>query len=168
MLKTTTADKHFSKCIRLRSNWKCEFCGLNCEHDKKNLHCSHYIPRGNKLTRHFPFNAFAHCRNCHLNLGGGVLRFKGQVIERSAHPSLFHKHYCDVFGADVSDNLLDFSNLKFHNFKHWEKDISDHYREEAKRIEALRMDGEMGRIEIEPWLGTMPLNLWEHYKGEAA
>lgn len=162
MIKRTKADKWFSDCVRIREDWHCENCKMYFPlGSRKDLHCSHYVPRGNKTVRHFPFNAFAHCKNCHVKLGGGprhISKFK--TVNVCGNPAAFYQHYIDVFNAEYAEAVNRLSTISFRNFKVWEDDIANHYKSEYKRMDEMRKDGETGRIEIEPWLGAHPVNFW--------
>jgi hypothetical protein len=64
---TTKLDTVFSKLIRLRNDYICEKCGIDCSNTPGKLDCSHYIGRANTHTRWYSLNASAHCKKCHLN-----------------------------------------------------------------------------------------------------
>jgi len=156
-IKTTQSDKWFSKCVRERTNWTCEYCGADFNHDRAGLDCSHFIGRGNKMVRVHPLNAFAHCKrspgkNCHEKLGGG--RWGGGNIAE------FAKHYDEIHGAENRELMRVLSSMAWKGYKHLEKAMSKHYRMEHRRMEALRADGEQGRIEFDIfpdgwWLGVI-------------
>ena len=133
-IKRTPADAAFSNCVRERSNWHCERCGTKYEGDTRGLDCSHYMGRSAKATRYDPLNAFAHCRGCHQYL--------------SSNPPLFCEHYSDTFGAE--DKMLEhFRDVDRGRRAHRElKEIAKHYREEHARMQAMRANGIMGRIEF--------------------
>lgn len=141
MIKRTPADTSFSKAIRIRNNYICEYCGADMSHDLANLHCSHFVSRGYLATRYNPSNAFAHCHKCHDKLGGG--RFGGGNFAE------FAQHYDDVFGAQEREFIRRLSRTEFRKHKSYIKEISAHYRKEFRRMEALRESGETGRIEFE-------------------
>ena len=76
-IKRTTADKHFSNCIRLAANWTCNRCGAYSPEDKRmGLHCSHYHGRGKLGTRFVVDNAEALCYGCHQYLGSNPSEHK--------------------------------------------------------------------------------------------
>ena len=140
-VKIRAADKHFSACVRERANWTCERCHRKTPDDKRmGLHCSHYHGRGKWATRFDPENCEAICYGCHAYL--------------TANP---HKHTArqkEQMGEGAYQILLERSQdtAVGRLAKKTEKDISRHYREELKRMQALRVEGEQGRIEFDNWL----------------
>lgn len=149
-LKRTTADRHFSRCVRLRADWICDYCGIDLKHDHGSLHCSHYISRNYKIIRFNPFNALAHCYSCHDKLGGG--RWGGGNHAEFAH------HFDEMHGEDIREMLRIMSKYPFPRFKSHEKEIADHYRKEANRLEEMRNDGITGRIEFDNYDGCQEIN----------
>ena len=145
-VKRTTADRHFSKCVRLRTNWHCEYCDKSFDHDRGSLHCSHYISRNYKIIRFNPYNALAHCFSCHEELGGG--RWGG------GNNAEFSYHYDNVHGPEIRESLRLMSKYAFPRFKRHEQDISVYYRDIAKEMEEMRMDGETDRIEFDMCQGS--------------
>lgn len=135
-IKNSTADSHFSKCIREAAGWKCECCGTQYPENAQGLHCSHYFGRRAYGVRFDPGNAFAHCFSCHQKLGGNPYDFnewvEGQIGEGLIQ-ILREKREDTNLAKYVKKNL---------------KEVSDHYREEHKRLKALRADGETGKLEI--------------------
>ena len=83
-LKRTAADHWFSRCVRLRSDFKCQGCGAQYESNSTGLHCSHYFSRSKKGIRYDAMNAFAHCYGCHQKYG--------------SNPDYFVRHYIDTYG----------------------------------------------------------------------
>jgi hypothetical protein len=158
-IKTTTADKWFSKAVRIRNNWHCEYCGRDFSCSRAGLDCSHYIGRGNLTTRHWPWDAFAHCKHCHDQLGGG--RYSTGDAQK------FRRHYLDVFGAKAEAALATFREVPFFSFKRHQKGIAAHYKAEFERIEGLRKEGERRRVEIEPYLDAPELKTWFQIIGES-
>jgi len=148
-VKRTPADQWFSKCVRIRTNWTCEYCNINYEHDKGYLHCSHYISRAHHITRYNPINAMAHCQRCHEQLGGG--RWGGGNIAEFAH------HYDEIHGPKNREKIRKISHYPFPKHKRHIKDISTHFRQEFARLEQLRLDGRIDRLEFEPYTGCIEL-----------
>ena len=121
-IKTTSADRHFSKCIRLAQEWRCELCGKQCGPtiDDYRLECAHIRSRARHSTRFLTANALALCTTCHRNTGDNVREHEEWVV--------------DNFGQARID-LIDFKargilkptkqNLKM---------VSDHYRLEFNRM----------------------------------
>ena len=149
-VKRTTVDKYFSKCIRLRTNWICEYCEMDFSHDIGSLHCSHFVSRNNKIVRFNPSNAFAHCYKCHELLGGG--RWGGGNIAE------FANHYDEIHGADQRELIRTLSSYPFPRFKRHEKAMAKYYREIMYDMETMRNNGECGRIEFDMYEGCDEIN----------
>jgi len=62
-IKITPLDSMFSKIVRGRANYTCEFCGKHPH--PKGLHCSHFIGRRYRNTRWETDNASCLCMACH-------------------------------------------------------------------------------------------------------
>lgn len=135
-IKISTADSHFSKCVREAAGWKCEACGTQYPENAQGLHCSHYFGRRAYGVRFDPNNAFAHCFGCHSKLGG--------------NPDDFRQWVVDQIGEGLIDILRerreDISLAKY--IKKNLKDVSDHYRDELKRLKQLRAEGKGGKLDI--------------------
>lgn len=149
-VKRTRADKWFSDCIRIRSNWICDHCGINLQNDRGKLHCSHYISRGKLSTRYHPLNAMAHCYSCHEKLGGG--RWGGGDVAE------FTYHYDEMYGADVRDKLRRLSKMPFRKHNYHIDMISDFYRNEFKRMDQKRKNGVTDRLEFPFYDKCLELN----------
>ena len=67
-VRRTAADAEFSKAIRLRAQYQCEYCGAQHAENSQGLHCSHYIGRRNRSVRYEPLNAAALCFSCHNHM----------------------------------------------------------------------------------------------------
>lgn len=161
MIKKTTADTWFSKCIRERTNWTCEYCDVNYGDNKGSLHCSHYQGRATLSVRYNIYNAFAHCYKCHSILGGD--RF------RSGSPAEFTHHYDSVFGDEHREIVRQLSQQQFRKHKMHIPLIGKHYRLEFRRMESLRADGETGRIEFSQYMGDQDIcdseaEIWKSLK----
>lgn len=74
-IKIDPADTLFSKLIRERDGWKCQFCGTQYEPPTSGLQCSHFWGRGNKATRFDPENCDALCYGCHARNEGNKQGF---------------------------------------------------------------------------------------------
>ena len=135
------SDDAFSKCIRERADFICEYCGMHFRHSPGELHCSHYITRGQLSTRYHPSNAFAHCERHHSELGGG--RWGGGNVAE------FTAHYDSVFGDVEREVLRALSQRKFRKHKIIRHQIAEHYRNELKIMQAKRADGVTGRIDFD-------------------
>ena len=75
-VKTRVTDKLFSRYIRERDNWTCQYCGRVYRPDNaRNLGCSHYFGRARESVRFDEDNAVALCTlPCHAELGHGEKR----------------------------------------------------------------------------------------------
>ena len=150
MLKRTAADIWFSKCVRMRTNWVCEYCSGNFSHEESYLHCSHFVTRAKCSVRYHPKNAFAHCQACHKKLGGD--RWGGGNVAEFAH------HYDQIHSPIDREVIRILSGYSFPKHKHHIKTIAAHYREQYRRMEDMRSCGEDGRIELENYAGSLELN----------
>lgn len=149
-LKRTPADKWFSDCVRIRSNWHCENCQIYLEHDKARLHCSHFVGRGELSTRVHPTNAFAHCNKCHKKLGGD--RWGGGNVAEFTH------HFDSRRGALNRHFIQRLAKMPFRYYDSFIKDMSTHYREEFRRIESLRAEGSIKYEHFKMYDGAIELN----------
>ncbi len=132
-MKRIKQDDVFSKLVRLRTNYICEACGRHFP-DGVGLECSHLFSRRHFSTRWHPLNAAAHCSSCHRQLGENPYRF-GEWIR---------KH----LGEDEAERLNGMRQV-IASFRTRQKEaIHRHLKAELKRREALRAEGETGRIEF--------------------
>jgi len=148
-LKKTPADHWFSKCVRERSNWICEYCEIDLSNDKAKLDCSHFVSRGKLSTRYHPLNAMALCKSCHNELGGG--RWGGGNV--AEHCAL----YDEVFSEGDREVIRLLSWVQFRKHQMHLKDISAHYRSQHREMERIRKDGYIERLEFEIYLGNQEL-----------
>ena len=119
-----TEDKHFSKCIRHRDNWRCRSCSVDCIMDQGHLQCCHIYGRANKSTRWAPENCIAMCRTCHE-------RYTKEPIEWAA--------FCEnLLGYEHMEQLKTKKNQIMKTSAALRKQISDHYRIEYKRMVAAQ------------------------------
>lgn len=133
-LLITPADAAFSKCVRTRAEWFCERCGTCYEHKPQGLHCSHYLGRGNWSTRFHPLNALALCYGCHQYVGS----------RPNEHSDLMWK----LHGIVVVDGLRKLASQPARGLRKQVAVIAKHYRDELKRLQALRAEGAVGRLEF--------------------
>ena len=140
-VKITPADAAFSKCVRERSAWRCDRCGTYYPEGKRmGLHCSHYFGRGSYATRFDPLNAFSHCYGCHQYMGSNPHEFDAWAASQWPYGTavILAERRRDTFSAKLVKKNL--------------PEVAKHYREEHKRMVALREQGEQGRIEFVGWL----------------
>ena len=134
-IKRTPADAAFSDCIRERSGWTCERCGKYYPEDnRRGLECSHHHSRGNWGIRFDPLNAESLCTGCHFLEGGTEERRKETLSDDQINLLFERKRNTDL-------------GKKARKTK-GKGDIAKHYRDEHKRMQELRKNGETGRIEF--------------------
>jgi len=138
-LKRTAADHWFSRCVRLRNDFKCQGCGAQYESNSTGLHCSHYFSRSKKGVRYDAMNAFAHCYGCHQKYG--------------SNPDYFYRHYIDEYGVGALDLLREkVEDIDLgRRMNKEQKDIAKHYKTEAARMENDRAAGIAGWMEFVSW-----------------
>ena len=138
-LKRTAADHWFSRCVRLRNDFKCQGCGAQYESNSTGLHCSHYFSRSKKGIRYDAMNAFAHCYGCHQKYG--------------SNPDYFVRHYIDTYGEGalglIREKAEDINLGKRMNKE--QKLITKHYKTEAARMENGRASGVAVWLEFVRW-----------------
>lgn len=140
-VKITSADDWFSKCIRIRTNWTCEDCGSQYGPSSTGLQCSHFHGRANYSVRFDPLNAVAACTSCHFKQEGNPHEFSQwfqQQIGEGAYDLLLEKKNDLDIGREARRDVA----------KKGPKLIAKHYREEYRRMLALREAGELGRLEF--------------------
>lgn len=138
-IKRTPADDAFSKCVRERANWTCEKCNKYFPEGKRQgLDCSHHYGRRNWSIRLEPINAESLCYGCHSHYGGTEDRRK-EVLNKGELEILIEKKNDIQLGKEVRKTK-------------GKGEIAKHFREELKRMQELRAQGEMGRIEFVGWL----------------
>ena len=138
-IKVTSADQWFSRCVRERSNWRCERCGshkpLSYDGTRSGLDCAHYQGRGNWSTRFHPTNAAALCYGCHSYC--------------DANPEYKSAWFQNLYGPDIAQEMVCLAARPAKGLKKRVREISKHYRLEYGRMVQLRAEGETGRIEFE-------------------
>ncbi len=134
-VKITPADKAFSRCVRIRVNWKCERCGNQFYPPATGgLDCSHHHGRAAWGVRLDPLNAEALCYGCHSHVGGTQER-REEVLTDQEIDILYEKKRDTNLGKE-------YRKTKGVGL------IAKHYREEFNRMQELRDQGETGRIEF--------------------
>jgi len=133
-LKRDKFDDIFSKLVRERVGWECDYCGRNFQHEPAKLHCSHFKSRRHKSTRYHPYNAFAHCIGCHRKL--------------EEDPYEFTTHAEIVYGEMTIERVARLASSVL-RLKDWQKDeLYKHLKREHKRLQELRSEGVTGRLEF--------------------
>ena len=121
-IKRDAADSAFSKCVRLRANWRCEHCEKQYDSSSTGLHCAHIYGRANKSTRWDMGNAVALCCHCHQTF--------------TANPLDFHQWLHAYLGEGHMELLRERKNQIFKTTKAIRAEIAKHYREEYRKLEA--------------------------------
>ena len=137
-IKRTPADQAMSKCVRMRSAYRCERCGAQHNASSPGLHASHHFSRGNWSVRFDPKNLESMCYGCHSHYGGTEERMREVMTE----------HELDLLREKKHDTGLG----KLYRKTKGKGEIAKHFRDELARMEALRDHGDTGRIEFEGWL----------------
>ena len=136
-MKHKPADAAFSKCVRERADWTCEKCGTKYEKNSMGLHCSHIFSRRHRTIRWDGMNAQALCFGCH-NWYGGSPADSGVWIT-------------DLLGEGHMAILREKRDSGVKIPKTEEKSIAKHYRDELKKLERARMEGQTGRVEFQSY-----------------
>lgn len=131
MIKRTTADDWFSKCVRIRADWTCERCGSKHEPNSRGLHCSHHYSRRNWGVRFEPLNAEALDYGCHSHYGGTEARMREVMSE--AEMALLLELRNDL------NRGREYRRVPM-------KELAAHYRKEYERMSAERAAGVVGRL----------------------
>ncbi len=121
-IKITSADRWFSKAVRLSNDWTCERCGMKGgpTRDDKMLQNCHIIGRRNNATRFSAWNTVCLCINCHRHTGENVREFKAWVAKK--------------YGQSRIDKIDFLARGILKPSKENLKMISDHYRNEFNRM----------------------------------
>lgn len=136
-IKTTQADKNFSKCVRAANNYCCERCGKQYDSSSTGLHCSHIFGRRHRTIRWCKDNTQPLCFSCHQWFGENPAD-SGKWLEE-----LLGEGHLQIL-REKRDSGVKVSKLE-------EKDISKHYAQQLKIIEQKRADGVTGYIDFESW-----------------
>ena len=135
-------DKIFSKCVRERSNWFCEFgdCETNTDYRyrPRGLHCSHFHGRGHMTLRWNPLNAHAHCAHCHFYVTNNPEEFVIWARLKIGEGSM------DILRERKRDARIRYRTKDFEN-------MYRHYVTELETMKQKRLDGVVGRIEFQAY-----------------
>tara|TARA_R100001594_G_scaffold6095_1_gene17855 strand:+ start:5971 stop:6417 length:447 start_codon:yes stop_codon:yes gene_type:complete len=145
-MKLTQADIQFSKCVRERANWICEYpsCGAISEEGRatcgdRTMQCSHFLSRKYKITRYHPDNCLCLCATHH------------ELVENN--PFLHNKIFTQVMGDGMAEMITELKNDALYKplggWKTFEKEAAKHYRKQLKKMRDMRLDGKLGRIEFD-------------------
>ena len=139
-VRVATLDTIFSKCIRERNDWVCEYDDCKyCENISfrnypGGLHNSHFRGRAGRVTRWDPDNCFALCNKRHEYLGN--------------RPDEHSAWVCRELGDTRFDALVLKANghRKYTPADRWE--MNKHYNNELNRLLNERMNGVTGYITL--------------------
>ncbi len=122
-MKTSKADKWFSRYIRIRDAWDdgyCRCCTCGKVQLPKEADCGHFIKRQHQNTRFDEMNAAAQCGRCN--------RFE------QGRDADFERYLIDKYGAD-SIMILKAAGAMSKHRSQWELDIiADIYKAKAKAL----------------------------------
>lgn len=142
-VKVITLDNIFSKCIRERNDWICEYdncdkCGnVSFRHNPGGLHNSHFKGRRNRSTRWHPDNCFALCNKRHERMGDNP----------DEHAAWVRRELGDTRFDDV---VLRANSVRHYKpFDRW--DMNQHYKAQLKKMQRQRLDGVQGYLILTPW-----------------
>lgn len=130
-IKITASDSDFSKCVRIRDNWRCQRCMNVFMPNARGLHCSHFVGRSCRVLRLHPLNAVAHCHGCHSYLGSRPQEFAAWINEYLGEETANWLRRVDKLHVKLSQPDL--------------RDINAWYKAERKRLES-----EGGNFEVCP------------------
>lgn len=133
-MKTATIDSQFSKLVRERSNYVCDCCHIDYRYQPEKLHCSHLFGRRHRTLRWFPWNAFAHCFKCHKHFTDEPAGFKAWA-KRKLPDGVYET--LEV----VANTANKVTPEEVHS-------LHKHYIEELKRLEGMRANGVIGKIQF--------------------
>lgn len=139
----TTLDRTFSKLVRERADWVCEYENCHyCEnHSFRNypggLDTSHFKGRRNRSTRWHPDNCAALCKPRH--------RFFHDNPDE--HAAWFRSYLGDV----RFDELVLRANGHRKYVPQDRSEMNAHYKAQLVYLERRRADGEMGYIDVVSW-----------------
>ena len=134
-VKRYPEDKAFSEAIRESYDYTCAKCSTNYRHQPGYMDCAHVHTRLHRATRwNSDYGAVALCKPCHQ-------RFTKFPLE-----------WADFLRKDFGDDWYEAAKQKSWSIAKYtkaeKKEIAKHYREESKRIQFLRSQGEQGYIRL--------------------
>ncbi len=143
-MRIKTEDKYYSKLIRCRAGWRCQYVGrqindangkpLKCMgeyipgSDRQALHCSHILGRTRGATRWHPLNALSLCAQHHSHMGMNPLE----------HAKLARR----LLGKEKYETLLDLGTKTVRLKKHDKADLIANLKASWEAMEAMEAAGE--------------------------
>ena len=135
-IKTDKLDILFSKLIRERASWCCEFCHNHYPPgNTRGLECAHIYGRARKGMRWHPLNAVSLCTGHHMYFTANPLEFFEWVEKHIGGENLIRLRHMAAESFKVSQPVL--------------REIHENMKAEWARVQQLRKDGQAGRIEFE-------------------
>jgi hypothetical protein len=122
-IKITTADKWFSKYIRIRDSYSNGFvCCCTCGKPMhwKNVHAGHFVTRDKLSTRFNEKNANAQCPKCNCDGKG----------EQAKHAIYIDRKY----GSGTAESLIELGGIRCKADKVWWKEVAKEFRLKTKAI----------------------------------
>ena len=134
-VKRYPEDKAFSDAIRESYDYTCCACGYNGRHNTGSIHCAHIHTRKHRSTRwNANYGAVVLCASCHRRY--------------TDFPAEWGDFLCGFMGSDNYDEAKRLAWEVRKYTKAERKEITQHYRDELKRIKDLRANGETGYIKL--------------------
>lgn len=127
-IKIDSRDNLFSKMIRERDNWTCQFCNTKYEPGSRGLQNSHFWGRGDKIHRFDPKNCDALCAGCHFRHEGNKQGFYRDWKIKQLGEELYNKmekdHYQKTkkYGKFEKDALIKILREQYKNEEHLKPD----------------------------------------------
>ncbi len=125
-MKFNTADRWFSKYVRIRDiisgeHCRCKTCGKPI-HWKYEAECGHFVTRNHPMTRYNEQNCHAQCSACNNHNKGEQFKHGAEIDK--------------MYGEGTAQSLIDLGSIrgqKIHG-KLALKDIAKEYRKKARQI----------------------------------
>lgn len=137
-VKRDKYDAIFSDLIRSRVDFTCEHCKTYIpEGQRQACHCAHIHGRKAQSTRYDGDNAVCLCAKCHYYF--------------TDHPTEFTYWLHEYLGDGHMDLLREKLNTLKKFYKGEKEEMNKFYKNELKKIQQRRKDGEKGRIDFTSW-----------------
>lgn len=144
-MSVTTLDSYFSKLIRCRAEWRCQYSGVpilgvQChgfyipEDQRQGLHASHILSRNRRATRWHPKNALSLCAGHHAHMGMNPLKHAELALR--------------ILGKDEYENLKSLGADTVKLKKHHLKEIQANLKASWEDMKARRETGETGILQF--------------------
>ena len=142
-IKNPTIDNTFSKLIRERDDYICQY--PSCPHCQNvslrhvgGLECSHYRSRRYLAGRWHPDNCISLCHQAHREIDQGP---------QALHVNLM----IAVLGETRHDMLVERLQRSF-KYPQWERiEMHEHYKAQLRHLKRQRAEGKMGVLPVVAW-----------------